>query len=138
MPTETTITPKKILEKLLIYWHTKNYSQRTYDIALIIAVAIYTNDKIYEKELHEAKRLLYEYLNHEASAEEIMDYIELKLSLYIQDREQWYKDLRTCRDLIKAHEELYAYFLEIFEADQNIDDEEMEFEASLRKMLLRS
>ncbi|MEA3374299.1 MAG: hypothetical protein U9Q62_11505 [Campylobacterota bacterium] len=138
MPTETYIAPKKILEKLLIYWRTKNYARQTYDIALIIAVAIYTNKNIYEEEMEAAKQMLYEHLNHDDSVEKIMDYIELKLLHYLQDDELWYEDLRTCRALIKKDEELYLYFLNIFEADEKIDDEEIAFESSLKKMLLRS
>lgn len=138
MQKERTIEPKKIWQKLLIYWHTKNYTKQTYDIALIIAAAIYTDRKIYEEELLQAKRMLQGHLNHEASVQKVMDYIELKLSRYVEDEELWYQDLQTCRTFIQKNEELYIYFIDIFEADENLDEEEIAFETSLRKTLLRS
>lgn len=138
MPTETLIMPKKIWEKLLIYWQTKNFSNHTYDIALILAAAIYTDNKIYEEELRQARRILHKHLNHEGSVEDIMDYIELKLTLYDKDKSQWYQDIQACRNLIKADQQLYTHFLDIFEADEHIDEKETEFEVSLKKMLIRS
>lgn len=138
MPTETLITPKKIWEKLLIYWQTKNLSKHTYDIALIIAVAIYTDDKIYEEELHQARHMFHERLKHKGSVDDVMDYIEHKLFVYTEDKSQWNQDLQTCRNLIKTNQELYVYILDIFTADEYIDEKEAAFEVSIKKMLMNS
>lgn len=138
MPTETSIIPKTIWEKLLIYWQTKNLSKQTYDIALIIAVAIYTDGKIYEEELRQARQILHEHLNHKGSVDNIIDYIEHKLYLYAENQSQWKQDIQTCRHLIKNNQELYVHFLDIFKADENIDEKEAAFELSLKKMLMES
>lgn len=138
MPTETSIIPKKIWEKLLIYWQTKNLSKQTYDIALIIAVAIYTDEKIYEEELYQARQILHKRLKHKGSVDNIIDYIEHKLYLYTKDQSQWKQDLQTCRNLIKNKQELYVHFLDIFTADEDIDEKEAAFELSLKKMLMDS
>lgn len=138
MPVQTTIVPKSGWEKLLIYWHTKNHTRRIYEIALLIAAAIYTNHHIYEEEMEEAHRILVRLLKDESSVEEVMQYIELKLLRYLDNEQSWHDDLKMCRQLLKEEEELYAYCLNIFEADHKIDVEELELEQSLKKMLLRS
>jgi hypothetical protein len=138
MAHETTIAPKNVWEKLLIFWRTKNHSSRIYDIALILAVAIYTNKRIYEEELREARRQLSGCVESQEEVENIMEYIEMKLDAYRGDAELWHRDQRKVRDLVGKDEELYAYLLSIFEADDSIDDEESGFESSLKKMLLRS
>lgn len=138
MAHETTIAPKNVWEKLLIFWRTKNHSSRIYDIALILAVAIYTNKRVYEEELREARRQLSGCVESQEEVENIMEYIEMKLDAYHSDAELWHRDQRKVRDLVGKDEELYAYLLSIFEADDSIDDEESGFESSLKKMLLRS
>lgn len=137
MATEANIEPKNTWQKLLIYWRTKNFSKQVYDIALILAVAIYTNRKIYEEELEQARLTLEELLKDEDSAKEIMHYIEMKVVQYAEDEQLWHYDQRKIRDLITQNEELYAFLLTIFEADNNLDEEEMLFEASLKTALLR-
>lgn len=138
MAHETTITPKSLWEKLLIFWHTKNHSSEIYDIALILAVAIFTNKKIYEEELSEARHLLMERLHHADDVDTVMEYIEMKLAEYCESLDAWHHDQQKVRELISRDEDLYSYLLSIFEADENIDKEESGFETSLKKMLLRS
>jgi hypothetical protein len=138
MAHETTIAPKSSWQKLLIYWRTKNLSTEVYDIALILAVAIFTNKKIYEEELEEAKMQLQKRLRDAGAVDEVMQYIEMKLACYAHSIETWHKDQQRVRELIEKDEELYGYLLSIFEADALIDDEESGFETSLKKALLRS
>lgn len=138
MARETTLTPKKSWQKLLIYWHTKNHSTKVYDIARILAVSIFTNKTIYEEELEQAQRLLFETLQDEDSVKEVMAYIEMKLADYASDIQRWHDDQKVVRTLIQNDEELYSYMLEIFEADAMIDLEEAGFEDSLKKSMLRS
>lgn len=138
MAHEASIAPKQLWERLLIYWHTKNHSAEVYDIALILSVAIFTNQKVYDEELMEARLLLQERLREPSSVDEVMEYIELKLSTYIANKDAWHKDQKRVRDLLEKDQDLYAYLLNIFEADDTIDDEESGFENSLKKALLRS
>jgi hypothetical protein len=138
MAHEAFITPKRLWERLLIYWHTKNHSAEVYDIALILSVAIFTNQKIYEEELMEARLLLQERLKDPSSVDEVMGYIEMKLSNYIKSMDAWHKDQKKVREMLEKDQDLYAYLLNIFEADDSIDDEESGFENSLKKALLRS
>lgn len=138
MAQKTTVAPKTIWQKLLIYWNTKNHRAEVYDIALILAVSIFTNNAVYEEELTEARALLFGKLRDPASVKEVMGYIEMKLSCYAQDRDAWHRDQKRVREMIEKDEGLYTYMLSIFEADDNIDSEESGFEASLRKALLRS
>jgi hypothetical protein len=138
MAHEASITPKKLWERLLIYWHTKNHSAEVYDIALILSVAIFTNQKIYEEELMEARLLLQELLHEHSSINQVMEYIEMKLSGYVANMDSWYEDQQKVREMILKDQELYTYLLNIFEADEHFDDEESSFEESLKKALLRS
>ena len=138
MAHETTIPPKSSWQKLLIYWRTKNLSTEVYDIALILAVAIFTNKKVYEEELEEARIQLYGRLKSEGAVNEVMEYIEMKLAAYTQSLEEWHKDQQKVRELLEKDQSLYAYLLSIFEADESIDDEESSFEESLKRALLRS
>ncbi len=138
MAHETTIAPKKTWQKLLIYWHTKNHSTKAYDIATILAVAIFTNKKIYEEELSEARKLLHQQTNDPVAVDELMEFIEMRLSEYQETVDAWHEDQQKVRMLIEANQELYAHLRTIFEADESIDSEESDFEASLKKTLLRS
>jgi hypothetical protein len=138
MAQKTTIAPKNTWQKLLIYWHTKNHHGDIYDIAKILAVGIYTNQAVYEEELEEARALLHGKLHDSGSVNEVMEYIEMKLANYAEDRDTWHRDQRDVREMIEKDEELYGYLLSIFEADDSIDTEESRFEASLKKALLRS
>ncbi len=138
MAKEVTIAPKTIWEKLLIHWHTKNHSQQIYDIALIIATAIYTNHKIYAEEMAEAHRILESHLKDENSIAEIMEYIQMKLLCYMDKEAEWYKDLAKCRELIKKDQALFEHFLNIFESDHTIEQDEEDFIESIKVMLLRS
>lgn len=138
MATETALKPKKMWQKLLIYWHTKDFSNKTYDIALIMAVAIYTNHKIYKEELQEAHVMLNELLQNEESAMSIMKYIEMKLLQYTEDEKLWRKEQNIVREIIKKNEEFYTYLINIFEADNKLDEEEKLFETSIRTSFSRS
>lgn len=138
MAQKTTVAPKNTWQKLLIYWHTKNHHTTIYDLAKILAVGIYTNRVIYREELEEARTLLREKLRDSESVEEVMGYIEMKLACYTENRDTWHTDQKTVRKMIEKDEELYGYMLSIFEADHSIDEEEVRFEASLKKALLRS
>jgi hypothetical protein len=138
MAHETTIAPKTLWKKILIYWHTKNHSRKIYDIALILAVAIFTNRKIYLEELEEARHLLLEHLRNADDVDNVMEYVEMKLASYVEARDAWHEDQKTVRVLIEKDEELYAYLLSIFEADEMIDAAESLFEESLKKALRRS
>ena len=137
MATKATIQPKKTWQKLLIYWRTKNFSRQVYDIALILAVAIYTNREIYEEELQQARLTLEELLKDQDSADEIMDYIEMKVLQYTNDEMLWQKDQQKIRKLVEKDEDLYTFLLDIFEADDKVDEEEMLFETSLKTAMLR-
>ena len=138
MATEVTIAPKSIWEKLLIYWHTKNHTRRMYDVALIIATAIYTNHRVYAEELEEAYRILRSYLGNDHSIAEIMDYIHMKVAGYVSNEADWFKDLDTCRKMIRNEQQLFVHFLRIFEADHLIDEEEQAFIDSIKVMLSRT
>jgi hypothetical protein len=138
MATEVTIAPKTVWEKLLIYWHTKNHTRHMYDVALIIATAIYTNHKIYAEELEEADRILHGYLNDDHSIAEIMEYIQMKVASYVSNEANWYKDIDTCRKMVGKDQQLFTHFLEIFEADHVIDEEEGAFIESIKVMLSRT
>lgn len=135
-------TEKEILEtsgwhKLLVYWQTKNHPKAIYDIALIIAVAIYTNRKIYEEELAAARRLLVEHFEEDPDGiEEIMRYVQMHLFEYLKDRQKWYDDAKEVKGLIRRDEQLYRYCIDIFESDSRLDLEESAFEGSLRRLLL--
>jgi hypothetical protein len=138
MAHETTLPPKKGWQKLLIYWNTKNFSNEIYDIALILAVGIFTNKTIYEEELAQARTLLLEKLKDADSVDSVMEYVEMKLADYVADIAAWHEDQQKVRHLIEKDEELYAYLLSIYEADALIDDAESGFEDSLKKTLMRS
>jgi len=137
MAHEITIAPKTRWEKLMIFWRMKNFSAACYDIALILAVAIFTNRKIYEEELAEARSLLREKVDEEG-VEDLMAYIEMKLENYVASVDVWHEDQQRVRTMIERDEELYAYFLDIFEADACFDAHESDFEASLIKGIRRS
>jgi len=138
MATETDLEEKSSWRKLLIYWNTKNYSKHIYDIALIIAVAIFTNRKVYEEELKEARKLLSkELLKEKDDIDEIMHYIEMRLSEFDKDEREWYNAAKQVKDIIKQDEALYRYCIDIFESDEQLDHEEEHFEHSLRELLLR-
>ncbi|MDX1295106.1 MAG: hypothetical protein R3302_02495 [Sulfurimonadaceae bacterium] len=86
----------------------------------------------------EARVLLQERLQDPSSVDEVMGYIEMKLSGYINDMDAWHNDQKKVREMLEKDQDLYAYLLNIFEADDSIDDEESGFENSLKKALLRS
>lgn len=137
MATETEIPQKSSWHRLLVYWQTKNHPKRLYDIALIIAVAVYTNRKIYKEELETARKLIKEsYDEDEDAIEEIMHYIEMRLSEFAHDERSWDDAAKQVKTLIKNDENLYRYCIDIFESDEHLDREERQFERSLRRLLL--
>lgn len=137
MATKMTLPEKSIWRRLLIYWHTKNFSQKTYDIALIIAVAVFTNHNIYKEELKEARRLLSDILvDDESGIDEIIHYIELRLLEFKNDDSEYTNATKQVKTLIKQDEQLYRYCIDIFESDELLDSEEQDFEHALKRLLL--
>ncbi len=137
MTNEMILPEKSSWRKLLIYWHTKNFSQKTYDIALIIAVAVFTDRKIYEAELKEARKLIGEILvDDESGVDEIMHYIEMRLLEFKSDEAEYANATKQVKTFIKRDEQLYRYCIDIFESDEHLDTTEQHFEQTLKKLLL--
>lgn len=129
------IEPKTFWQKLLIFWQTKNHSSKIYDMALLLAVGIFTNHIVYKEELEEARLLLYKKLKDDSSVNQITEYIEMKLAEYSQNEEAWHRDRKKVLEMIQKDEDLYGYLLNIYEADETIDKEEIAFEELLKHSL---
>lgn len=136
MAKETTVRPRTFLEKLLILWQTKNHSKRTYDIALILAVAIYMNKHIFKEEINSASEIL-DALLVNGGSEEVMEYIRMKLCDYQNESPTWQKDVASVMNMILEDEELFSYVDDIFHSDNKLDPEERSFIAALKHALNR-
>jgi hypothetical protein len=134
MAKETTLRPRNVLEKLLILWQTKNHSKHTYEIAMIMAVAIYMNRHIFQEEINCASDILKTFLVNGGS-DEVMDFIRMKLCDYQKDGNSWQEDMEAAKALILEDEELFGYADEIFHADDRLDPEERMFITSLKDAL---
>jgi hypothetical protein len=134
MAKETTLQPRNALEKLLILWQTKNHSKHTYEIAKILAVAIYMNRHIFQEEIDCASDILKTFLVNGGS-DEVMEYIRMKLCDYQKDSKAWKKDMAAAKALILDDEELFRFADDIFRADDRLDPEERSFITSLKDAL---
>lgn len=125
---------RNFLEKLIIHWHTRNYGRKLNNIALLLAVAIFTNKAVYSEELDSAKSILNDMLLDEKSVNNIMEFILLKLKNYEKDNTAWLEDKLKVKQMILKDEELFSYLDTIFESD-HYDSCERIFLNSLKESL---
>ncbi len=135
MPTEIALNGVSFLEKCYIHWKTKTYGQKIEHVALILAVAIYMNKKIYQEELNSASACLSSIVGAEEDIDNIMEYIKMKLNSYQDDNEIWLADRQEAFNLIKEDENLYACMSDVFNSDGNMDESEKLFEETLKRLL---
>jgi len=135
VPTEATIENTSFLGKCYIHWKTKHYGQKIEHIALMLAVAIYMNKKIYQEELDSAVAYLSTIMESKDDIDNVMEYVKMKLASYQEDNEAWMEDRQAAFNLIIKNEELYGCVSEIFNSDHSFDESEALFEEALKRLL---
>ena len=135
MPTETTIDQTSFLGKCYIHWKTRNYGRKIEAVALLLAVAIYMNKKIYEEELRSASRYLLEKMDDTEDVDNVKKKKKMKLNSYQEDNQAWLDDRQEAFHLIIKNNELYGCMSDIFNSDNSFDESEEIFEAALKRLL---
>jgi len=135
LPTQVNITPSSFLEKCCIHWKTRNYGRKIEHIALMLSVAVFMNKKVYEEELKSAYDHLTKLMDNESDANNVMDYVKMRLGSYQHNNEAWMKDRQEAFNLIMQDEDLYGYMIDIFNSDDCFDENEEIFEKALKRLL---
>ena len=135
MPTKVNLETKSFFQKLFIYWNTKDYGHKLENIALILSVAIYMNNDIFQEELETAHEHIFALLNDANDAENIMEYIKLQVQGYQTDQQKWVQDRQKAHKLIVNDQDLYLYMIDVFKSDENFSDREETFEDFIKRSL---
>ncbi len=135
MPNETKIDSTSFLGRCYIHWKTRNYGRKIEAISLLLSVAIYMDKKVYEEELKSASNYLHTLMEDAEDADNVMEYVKMKLGSYQESNEAWIEDRQEAFNLIIKNEELYGCMSDIFNSDDSFDESEKIFEEALKRLL---
>ena len=119
---------KTLLQKILIFWKTREVGYKTELLLKILPVAIYADHLIFPKELQKAREILAEHINDSEEVEYLLERIELRLNDYIKDYKRFLKDKKEVLEIISNDIQLYGVIKDIFSVDGSFDNDERKME----------
>lgn len=124
---------RNFMERLMIYWESRDIGKKANEMVNLFAVAIFFDRKIYAEELEIAEKILERYVKNAHTRNVIMERIKIKLDEYVHDYFKFLLDREHAFDILTDDIQLYSAMKDIFEADGELSDREIEAEDVIKK-----
>lgn len=124
---------RNFMERLVIYWESRDIGKKANEMVDLFAVAIFFDRQIYAEELEVAEKILARYVKNAHTRNVIMERIKIKLDEYVHDYFKFLLDREHAFDILTENIQLYAAMKDIFEADGELSEREVEAEDVIKK-----
>lgn len=122
-----------LLERTLIFWETRNLGLTIEKLIDLLSVSIFFDKAVYARELQIAENILRKYLKEEHDVKHVMERIRIRINSYIGDYHAFLLDREKVFDIISEDIQFYAMMRDIFEADGQLSDYEVQAEEAIKK-----